>query len=257
MKYFIVDAFTDEIFKGNPAGVCVPEKKISEDEMQKIAFENNLSETAFILKQGEFYEIRWFTPKSEIDLCGHATLGSAFVISNFLEKGIKKIKLKSQSGELSVACQNGLFTLDFPVRIPKKIDEVEGIGEILHTAVLETYLSRDLLVLVDSEKTVSALKPDFEKLSKIKYGDGLIVTAKGDSCDFVSRFFCPKCGINEDPVTGSSHCNLIPYWASKLNKQKMFAKQLSERGGVLQCEFSGDRVKIGGRAALYLEGTIL
>lgn len=257
MKYFVVDAFTDKVFKGNPAGVCVLENSLTEDVMQKIASENNLSETAFILKQSDHYKIRWFTPEDEIDLCGHATLGSAFVISQFLEKGIKEIKLKSISGDLSVTCQNDLVTLNFPIRTPEKIDNIDGMEDILHAEVFETYLSRDLLVLVDSEKTVCDLKPDFYKMSKIKYGDGLIVTAKGESCDFVSRFFCPKCGISEDPVTGSAHCNLIPYWASKLGKRKMLAKQLSKRGGVLQCELTDDRVKISGHAMLYLQGTIL
>jgi len=256
MRYFIVDAFADDLFKGNPAGVCVLEEWLSDDILQNIAAENNLSETAFIVKEGKNYHIRWFTPKYEIDLCGHATLGSSFVIANFLEPGIKQIRFKSMSGELKVKCSEDLYTLDFPVRNIYPVLPNAEIEEILHVKPEEIYLSRDMFIVVDSEETVRNLQPDFDKMSKFEAGDGVIVTAKGEECDFVSRCFYPKCGINEDPVTGSAHCNLIPYWAKKLGKTILSARQLSERGGNLQCELHKDRVKISGKAVLYLEGVL-
>jgi len=237
--------------------VCVIDHWLSDDILQNIAAENNLSETAFILKEGKGkYHIRWFTPKYEIDLCGHATLGSSYVIKNFLEPGIKQICFKSMSGELKVKCNEDIFTLDFPVRNIYPILPNDEVEEFLHVKPEEIYLSRDLFIVVNSEETVRNLSPDFDKMKSFEAGDGVIVTARGERCDFVSRCFYPKCGINEDPVTGSAHCNLIPYWSKKLKKTILSAKQLSERGGSLSCELQKDRVKISGKAVLYLEGTI-
>lgn len=256
MKYYVVDAFAENIFTGNPAGICVLDDYLNDDIMQKIASENNLPETAFIIKENESYRIRWFTPKYEIDLCGHATLASAFIIHNFIEKGIDEIKFQSMSGELKVSCKDDIYTLDFPTRVPKKIENIEELKDIIGTNILETYISRDLLLVIDNEKTLLELSPNFEKMAQLEIGDGIIVTAKGDKYDFVSCCFYPKCGVNEDPVTGSAHCNLIPYWAKRLNKNEMMAKQISSRGGNLYCKLKGERVNISGKAVLYSEGII-
>ncbi|WP_411678214.1 PhzF family phenazine biosynthesis protein [Caproicibacter sp.] len=254
--YYIVDAFTDSVFQGNPAGVCVlnefPERKL----MQSIAAENNLSETAFVVRRDAYYEIKWFTPAEEVDLCGHATLGSSYVVSHFVEPGSKKIEFHSQSGTLSVECSDDVFTLDFPTRSPKPVETPKNLARILGADVRETLLSRDLVVLLDSEQQVRDLTPDFSGMKELKDGMGILVTAKGERVDFVSRCFFPVFGVQEDPVTGSAHCSLIPYWAERLGKTKMKAAQLSARGGLLDCELCGDRVKIGGKAALYLTGEI-
>lgn len=251
MKMYFVDAFADKIFSGNPAAVCYTSKWLDDEIMQKIAAENNLPETAFIVKENNKYHIRWFTPRYEIDLCGHATLASSFVIKNYIDTEILTIVFTSKSGELIVECKEGLYTLDFPSRPAELINKIKGLEEALGTQIKEYYLSRDLMVVVENEDIVKNLNPNFSKLEELELGDGVIVTAQGKDCDFVSRCFYPKCGVNEDPVTGSAHCNLIPYWAEKLNKDKMYAKQLSERGGDLYCEDKGKRVMISGKAVLY------
>ncbi|MGE5627559.1 MAG: PhzF family phenazine biosynthesis protein [Solirubrobacterales bacterium] len=257
MKYYVVDAFAEKVFQGNPAGVCVLEEKLGSDAMQKIAAENNLSETAFVYKrsQGQ-YDLKWFTPKSEINLCGHATLGTAYVITHFVDLNIKEMSFNTLSGVLGVNYQDGLYTLNFPSIMPKKIEIIKEIEDAIGAKPLEVYLDRDLMVLLKDEETIAALKPDFGKIGALKDGLGLIVTAKGSTSDFVSRCFYPKMGVNEDPVTGSAHSNLIPYWSEKLNKNKMKAIQLSERKGVLHCELSGDRVHISGTGVLYMTGEI-
>lgn len=251
MKQYIVDAFAEKLFTGNPAAVCVLDEWLTDSLMQKIALENNLSETAFLVKEEDCYYIRWFTPNYEIDLCGHATLAASYVIKNFIDKQIEKICFNSTSGELNVFCKNNIFTLDFPARNFKKVENLKDAEEALNVHINELYLSRDLIAVVSDEEIVKQLKPDYTKVKNLKLGDGIIVTAAGKDCDFVSRCFYPKCGVNEDPVTGSAHCNLIPYWAERLKKSKMTAKQISLRGGTLYCEYLGERVHISGKAILY------
>ncbi|MDB2139723.1 PhzF family phenazine biosynthesis protein [Clostridium butyricum] len=219
--------------------------------MQAIAAENNLSETAFIVKEGEVYHIRWFTPLYEIDLCGHATLASAFIIDNYIAPNKEIINFTSQSGDLQVKCRDGLYTLNFPSRPPQKIEKLKEVEEVLGIEIKELFTSRDLMAVVENENIIKNLTPNFDKMKDLSIGDGIIVTAEGSDCDFVSRCFYPKCGVNEDPVTGSAHCNLIPYWSERLGKTKMNAKQISERGGILYCKDCDDRVEITGKAVIY------
>ncbi|WP_010233730.1 PhzF family phenazine biosynthesis protein [Clostridium arbusti] len=256
MRYYVVDAFADEIFKGNPAGVCVLNEWLKDDIMQKIAAENNLSETAFVLKKGNEYELRWFTPKAEIDLCGHATMGTAYVISNYIDIGIEKMIFNTRSGILEVKRKADLYEMDLPLREPEKIPLLETISDVIGIKPIELYLSRDLFVVLETEYQVKNLSPDFSKVLRLDKGLGIIVTAKGNDVDFVSRCFYPKLGVNEDPVTGSAYSNLIPFWSKRLSKDKMISKQLSKRGGLLYCEMAGDRVKVSGKAVLYMTGNI-
>jgi PhzF family phenazine biosynthesis protein len=258
LTIYQVDAFTRKVFAGNPAAVCPLQEWLPDDVMQKIALENNLAETAFFVKKNGVYEIRWFTPAVEINLCGHATLGSAFVIFNYLDTGAEQIKFYSHlSGDLSVEKQGDRFVLDFPryglteTVILQEI--VEAVGA-MPKQVWETQGNMAML-LFDSEDAIKNIAPDMSALGKLQY-DEIIVTARGEHADFVSRMFAPRIGIPEDPVTGAIHCSLIPYWARQLGKEKLYARQLSARGGELFCELNGERVKIGGNAALYLKGEI-
>ena len=256
MKYFVVDAFTNEVFKGNPAGVCVLDKPIEDEIMQNIAFENNLAETAFFTPKEGCYDLRWFTPEVEIDLCGHATLASAYVIMNYIEKERTEIRFKTKSGFLSVKREKNIYKMDFPSRKPVHCDIPSGLEEALGVDILETHLSRDILILVENESDVLALIPEITKLKRIKEPFAFIVTAKSKQYDFVSRFFAPNAGINEDPVTGSSHSTLIPFWSERLHKDELVAAQLSQRGGILYCRDKNDRVEIGGEAICYMMGDI-
>ena len=260
MRYYVVDAFTDAVFSGNPAGVCVAEEELSAAMMQQIAAENNLSETAFVVKRGEpgEYGLRWFTPKAEIDLCGHATLGAAYVVARYIAPRIQCMHFHTQvSGELTARCSKGLFELDFPTRAPKPVEITALMQEAVGVSVLEAHLSRDLMLVLPNADAVRAAIPNMERLATLD-GMAVIITATGDETgvDFVSRFFAPKVGVAEDPVTGSAHCTLIPYWAQKLGKDSMLARQLSARGGTLFCKLDGERVRIAGKAALYLQGQI-
>lgn len=257
MKYYVVDAFADEPFKGNPAGVCLLNKPLGAALMQSVASENNLAETAFLVPQGDGYALRWFTPECEIDLCGHATLASAFVLMNAERCGQDKIHFFTQSGTLTVRKDGENLLMDFPARKPVPTDIPQNLEAALGVKILEAHQSRDLMVVVESEQLVAGLQPDFALLRELKQYFGIIVTAQGTSCDFVSRYFAPNAGIPEDPVTGSSHSTLIPFWSERLHKTEMAAKQLSKRGGSLFCKMCGDRVEIGGRAKLYLSGEIL
>lgn len=257
MKYYVVDAFTDAVFRGNPAGVCVLDEWLTDGAMQAVAAENNLSETAFVIPRDGYYGLRWFTPKTEVDLCGHATLGTSYVVSHFVDPGATAMRYRTNSGILTVTREGERFVMDFPSRVPKPVPKPAGLEKILGADPAETLLSRDLLVLLGSEEQVRGLRPDFDAMMGLAEGEGVIVTAKGEKADFVSRCFYPKFGVREDPVTGSAHCNLIPYWARRLNRTKMNAVQLSPRGGRLACELCGERVKIGGAAALYLTGEIV
>jgi PhzF family phenazine biosynthesis protein len=256
LTIYQVDAFTKEVFKGNPAAICPLEEWLETDLMQKIALENNLSETAFFVKKDDVYEIRWFTPTFEIDLCGHATLASAYVIFECLKLENEFIKFHShKSGELSVEKKDDIFVLDFPSRPTVVCETPKNLIEAIGKTPKEIRKARDYFMVYETEQEVLEIKPNFSELLKVPV-HGVIVTAKGDACDFVSRFFAPEVGVFEDPVTGSSHCNLIPYWSEKLGKTELFAKQISQRGGELFCELKGDRVKIGGNAVLYLKGEI-
>ncbi|HWQ58641.1 MAG TPA: PhzF family phenazine biosynthesis protein [Clostridia bacterium] len=256
MKYFIVDAFSDRVFQGNQAGVCIVDRPLKDEAMQSIAAENNLAETAFVSQRGEEYDLRWFTPEAEIDLCGHATLASAYILANHLGKDRGVMRFHTLSGVLGVTRKGDLFELDFPSRAPVRTEVTPLMERAVGCGVLEAHRSRDLMLLVEDEESVRALRPDMGLICQIPDCMAVVVTAKGDAADFVSRFFAPKIGIPEDPVTGSSHATLIPFWAGRLNKNVMTARQLSRRGGTLYCEYSGERVKISGKAALYLAGEI-
>jgi PhzF family phenazine biosynthesis protein len=257
MKYYIADAFTDKVFSGNQAGVCIVDRDISDEVMQKIAAENNLAETAFVKPNGDDFDLRWFTPEVEMDLCGHATLAAAFVLSSIIDPALKVMRFHTLSGVLSVAKRGELYEMDFPARMPVRIPLCDLMGQALGVPVLEAYSSRDMLLVVEDEAAVRELKPDFALLARIPGCFAYIVTAEGSDCDFVSRFFAPGAGIPEDPVTGSSQSTLIPFWAERLNKSRMTARQLSKRGGTLYCENCGERVKISGKAVLYLQGEIV
>jgi len=255
LEIFQVDAFTSKIFGGNPAAICPLKSWLDAELMQKIALGNNLSETAFFVEKKDFYELRWFTPTFEIDLCGHATLASAFVIFDILGSTEKALRFQTKSGLLTVEKQDDMLVLDFSARPAEKCETPIGLVEAVGKQPKEVLKSRDYLMVYESEDEIRALNPNFAELLKID-AHAVIVTAKGKDCDFVSRFFAPEVGVFEDPVTGSAHCTLIPYWAEKLGKTELFARQISARGGELFCELKGDRVKIGGNATLYLKGEI-
>lgn len=258
LQIFQVDAFTKKTFGGNPAAVVPLSKWLDDETMQRIAAENNLAETAFFVPKDDSYEIRWFTPLVEINLCGHATLGSAYVIFNCLHLEDQFIKFYSPlSGHLSVEKQGDVLVLDFPAY---PVNEIEPVPELAgaERPPLKTWETQGnmVMMLLESEEAVKTLLPDVQKLEKFVPYDVIIVTAKGETCDFVSRMFAPRVGIPEDPVTGAIHCSLIPYWAEQLGKKTLYARQLSKRGGELFCTDAGDRVKIGGNAVLYLKGEI-
>jgi PhzF family phenazine biosynthesis protein len=252
---FQVDAFTDKLFAGNPAAVCPLQSWLDESLMQNVAAENNLAETAFFVPKGDIFDIRWFTPAAEINLCGHATLASAHVLFSHLGYRGEQIRFMSMSGELLVTKNDNLITLNFPSAKPAPIAMPTGLVEALGAKPIEILKARDFFAVFKSSADITALKPNFDLLSKVD-AHGIIVTAPSDDCDFVSRFFAPRIGINEDPVTGSAHTSLIPFWSERLGKQKMFALQLSKRGGELHCENLGDRVLISGKAVTFFIGEI-
>lgn len=258
IKIFKINAFTKELFKGNPAAVCYLENELPELLMQNIAYENALPETAFIIKiSNQHYKIRWFTPEIEMDLCGHATLASAFVIFNFYEKGSNCISFSSRSGALEVKKLKDLIFLNFPARTGKMAVLPEIISRSLSIQPDEILKSRDFLLIYKSQEVIENLLPNQEILTKVNIDPGgIIISSIGTDCDFVSRFFTPQASIFEDPVTGSAHCTLIPYWSKKLNKKKLIAKQLSKRSGVLHCEDLDERVLIAGNCILFLAGFI-
>lgn len=255
LPIYQIDAFTNEQFKGNPAAVCPLNEWLADEIMQNIAAENNLSETAFFIKNGDYYELRWFTPKAEIDLCGHATLASAFVIFTYLEQSINQIKFHTKSGVLEVSKNGELLSMMFPSREGELCKVPEALIKGLGKTPKEVYKARDYLVVLETEEEIRNLQLNMNALKELD-GFGVIVTAKGNEVDFVSRFFAPKAGIDEDPVTGSAHCTLVPYWKKVLNKEEFIALQVSERGGKLYCTDLGEQVKISGEAVVYLEGFI-
>ena len=254
---YLIDAFTSEVFSGNPAAVCLLDKWIDDRQLQSIAAENNLSETAFLVRNNDGFDLRWFTPTTEVALCGHATLASAFVL--FANQGWPAEKITFQtrkSGQLVVYNRGDLLEMDFPSRPVHKLSLPAGLKKALRITPEEIFGSaEDLLVVLKSEKAVREVQPDIGALQQIDCR-GVIITARGDHSDFVSRFFAPRFGVPEDPVTGSAHCVLIPYWASVLGKNNLHAFQVSKRGGELFCVNAGKRVKISGQATLYMEGTI-
>jgi|TARA_B110000438_G_scaffold301137_1_gene355248 PhzF family phenazine biosynthesis protein len=257
LPIYIIDAFTDKVFKGNPAAVIPLDNKLDSKIMQAIASENNLSETAYVNISSAPFSIRWFTPTIEVDLCGHATLATARVLFDFyLPEETTEILFSSRSGELKAFKKEKLIHLDFPTDIPRPVSEKEEIARCLGMIPLKIYKGRDdYLAIFNNEKTIKEISPSFEKLSKLD-SRGLIVSAPGNQVDFVSRCFFPQTGVNEDPVTGSAHTLMIPYWSKILGKTKLSATQLSSRSGRIYCELHGERVLIGGETAQYLKGEI-
>lgn len=251
-----VDAFTLGPFSGNPAAVCPLDAWLDDATLQSIAAENNLSETAFIVPTDDGYHLRWFTPAIEVDLCGHATLASAWVVLNQLQPDLDSVAFDTKSGTLTVSRDGDFLSMDFPARAPAPADLLQPLTDALGAAPSEVHLSRDVLAVFDDEATVRSLAPDQAKLFALEEGLGVIASARGDGVDFVSRFFAPKAGIAEDPVTGSAHCTLVPFWAERLGKSELLAHQVSPRGGELHCEDRGERVIIKGRCHLFLTGTI-
>jgi predicted PhzF superfamily epimerase YddE/YHI9 len=256
IQYFHVNSFTGEGFRGNPAGVCLLDNWIREDLMQSIAFENNLSETAFIVKNKSDYDIRWFTPKVEVDLCGHATLAGASVIMEKVKDPPRIVRFNSRSGMLSVEKAGTLYRMNFPVDELNEINIMTVFSRACNEAPLQAFRGKtDYLLIYHSEEQIRNMVPDFKLLGTLD-SRGVIVTAPGKKVDFVSRFFGPQSGIPEDPVTGSAHTSLAPYWAGKLGKDILTAWQLSERGGKLLCHLKGNRVEIEGGTTFYLSGLI-
>ncbi len=249
-----VDAFTSRLFSGNPAAICPLEAWLPDQQMQSIAAENNLAETAFFVREGDSYGLRWFTPGVEVDLCGHATLASAFVILNKLAPG-NSVRFETKSGTLTVNRDGDLFSLDFPSRPPGECEAYPQLKPALGGNPEKILAARDYLVVYATEDEILKLEPNMQMLMQLDRF-AVIVTAPGKDVDFVSRFFAPAKGVPEDPVTGSAHCTLTPYWAKRLGKKKLHAHQVSPRGGELWLEDRGERVTISGRAVQYLEGTI-
>ena len=249
---YIVDAFTDQVFHGNQAAICIMEQWVTEDLMMNITRENNFSETAFAVKEGEKYHLRWFTPGGEIDLCGHATLACAYVLFRFYIPNAEKVVFSTLSGDLIVKRNDDLLEMEFPAYKLEKIPVTQAMIDAIGATPSEAYMGRDLLCVFDDEKTVRNLQPDMNKLLNL---DGLLlqVTAPGKNTDSVSRSFAPKLNVIEDPVCGSGHCHIVPYWAKRLNKSSIVAYQASKRGGTLYCKMAGDKVFLAGKATLFSE----
>ncbi|MEX0722758.1 MAG: PhzF family phenazine biosynthesis protein [Gracilimonas sp.] len=256
LPIYQVDAFTSKLFSGNPAAVVPLEEWLSDEQMQHIAAENNLSETAFFVKEGNSYRLRWFTPTVEVDLCGHATLATAHVLFEELGYSEDEIVFKTESGLLTVKKEGESLSMNFPAVEPQQVEGPFVLFQALGIAkTSEVYKSDDYMVVLNSEKEVAALNPDIRMLSEVE-ARGIIVTAPGEEVDFVSRFFAPQSGVDEDPVTGSAHTKSTPYWSKKLDKEELKARQISKRGGDLICRMKGDRVEIAGNALTYLKGEI-
>ncbi len=255
MKQYVVDAFTDKVFGGNPAAICILDNWLLDELMMQITLENNLSETAFAVKNGDKYYLRWFTPGGEIDLCGHATLACAYVVLNFLETTWDVVTFETLSGDLIVKRNKNLYEMDFPSYELNTVTVTEQMIQAIGAVPTEAYMGRDLMCVFEDESIVRKIKPDLEK---VKILDGLLlhVTSRGKDTDCVSRTFAPKCNVSEDPVCGSGHCHIVPFWANRLQKSKIVAYQASMRGGTLYCQTEGKRVKMSGKAALYSKSEI-
>lgn len=250
MKQYIVDAFTEEVFKGNPAAVCVMDEWIDESLMKKITIENNLSETAFTVKEGDHYHLRWFTPGGEIDLCGHATLATAYVITHFIKPDTTEVHFDTLSGQLNVTRQSDLLTLDFPSYNPVEIPVTQQMTEAIGVEPIKAYMDADMVLVVKSEEEIKNLTPNQALIQQLD-GVTLHVTAVGKEFDCVTRSFAPKCHVAEDPVCGRGHCHVIPLWAKELNKNELTAYQASSRTGILYCRYAGERTYLSGKAVLY------
>ena len=256
IKIYQIDAFADKIFSGNPAAVCPLNEWLPDELLQNIAMENNLAETAFYVKESEGLRIRWFTPTIEVDLCGHATLATAFVLFYHENYSGEKIVFNSRSGPLTITKSDEVLTLNFPVDTLVEVNSIPELEQGLGVKPLKTFKGKtDFMLVFENEDQIKNMNPDFKLIGTVNTR-GIIVTAKGDNVDFVSRFFGPQSGMDEDPVTGSAHTSLSPYWAKVLNKTEFTALQLSKRLGKLKCKLLGDRVEISGTAKLFLVGTI-
>ena len=255
LPIYLVNAFSKDSFRGNPAAVCPLSEWLDEQLMQAIAAQNNLSETAFLLRDADRYQIRWFTPAAEVPLCGHATLAAAFVISRFLDPGARRMSFQSMSGGLGVELEDELIVLDLPAAPAERATPPRNLVDGLSLLPEEVGVAEYYLAILGSEQQLRELAPRMDLLATLDR-KGVIVSAPGEQADFVSRFFAPALGIDEDPVTGAAHCTLVPYWSARLGRARLHARQLSRRGGELFCEDAGDRVRLGGYATLYLEGTI-
>lgn len=255
LRMWQVDAFTSRVFAGNPAAVVPLQEWLPDATMQAIARENNLSETAFLVRERTGHRLRWFTPGMEVELCGHATLATAFVVFRHLEPGLASIVFESRSGPLTVERDGERLVLDFPEYPQKPIAAPVGLADAIGTTALETHMGVKLMAVLADEAAVRAVRPDFGRIAKLP-GFGLIVTAPGDDCDFVSRYFVPQGGVDEDPVTGAAHCQLTPHWVARLGRSALHARQVSARGGELWVEHRAPRVRIAGHAVQYLEGIL-
>lgn len=249
-----LDAFTDRPFGGNPAAVCPLDAWLPDDVMQSIALENNLSETAFYVPEGDGFRLRWFTPAIEVDLCGHATLATASLILEKLQPDRPSVTFETRSGTLTVRREGDLLEMNFPALPAKEIAMPEGLIDAIGVAPVKFLRAVKNMAVLKSEAEVRAVSPDFDYIKKMQ-GMGLIITAPGDGSDCASRYFAPHAGINEDPVTGSAHCTIVPYWAERLGKVEIHARQVSSRSGDLYCRLDGDRVLMAGKARLVVEGT--
>ncbi|NWA82850.1 PhzF family phenazine biosynthesis protein [Pseudomonas sp. D2002] len=255
LDIYQVDAFSQQPFGGNPAAVCPLTEWLPDEQLQNIAAENNLSETAYFVPRGDFYELRWFTPEVEVDLCGHATLAAAWVLIHQLADAPEVLRFATRSGELRVTRNGDELAMDFPAKQPQPCEPPSGLLNALGIEHAEVFAADDYIVLVDDEAQIAALTPDFARLKGLPKR-GIAVTAKSTRFDFVSRWFGPNVGVNEDPVTGSAHTSLAPFWAERLGKSILTAEQGGKRRGQLRCELKGDRVIISGHAVLYLQGVI-
>lgn len=250
-----VDAFTDEVFSGNPAAVCPLQSWLPDNTLQAIAAENNLSETAFFVNQDNQYHLRWFTPATEVDLCGHATLATAHVLFNILQYDQATIEFQTRSGPLRVRRYEDGLEMDFPAQPPEQCEAPGDLHLALGQQALEVWQHEDMIAVYETESQVVQMTPDFRRIAELDVR-GVIITAPGDKVDFVSRFFAPRYGIDEDPVTGSAHCQLVPYWAQRLGKNRLVARQVSNRGGDLLCQLKEQRVTLFGKAVKFMQGEI-
>jgi len=255
IPYFEIAAFTNRPFGGNPAGVCFLEEWLPDAQLQALAAENNLPETAFVIPRGDRFDLRWMTPSVEVDLCGHATLAAAHVLFYHRAFAASIIRFQSNSGELTVQRDGKRLALDFPSLPAGAVNRGDELADALGATPSEILKGRDYIAIFASQEEVAEIIPDMQRVAKLD-AQGTVVTAPGNDCDFVSRYFAPAAGIPEDPVTGSTHCTLIPYWSQRLGKKELFARQISPRGGELYCRDRGERVSIGGTAVTYVEGTI-
>jgi PhzF family phenazine biosynthesis protein len=255
LPLYQLDAFTTRLFGGNPAAVVLLDAWLPDGVLAAIAAENNLAETAFVIPRADVSPLRWFTPAIEVDLCGHATLAAADVLFRYRFPSLGRLAFSTKSGELAVTREGALLKMDFPARPGKPVAVTDALADALGARPREAYLARDLLAVFDSESELRSLRPDFARIAALD-AFAVIVSAPGDTVDFVSRFFAPGAGVPEDPVTGSAHCTLAPYWAARLGKKQLSAQQLSARGGDLLCELRGERVLIAGQVVEYLRGEI-